>query len=99
MQRFWTWWRDDHVLFTEPGVGRMFATCTSCGRVMPHYRAVYSRGERSGIGCTCGSLKFSPANIPIWQQMWWLLIRGWLVRKVVLRKLRWDPRLPVRMPH
>jgi hypothetical protein len=98
-QRLLAWLRSDAVLFTQPGVGRMFAICLSCSRVMPHYWAVFTAGERDGIGCRCGCLKFSPANIALWRQVWWLFVRGWLVRKVILRKVRWDPRLPVRMPH
>lgn len=87
----------DRVLFSDPGVGRMFARCLSCGRVMPHYFAVFTAGERKSLGCKCGHTKFSPANLPVYQQIWWLFVRGFLVRKLLLRRTRWDPRLPVRL--
>ncbi len=86
-------------MFTDGDIGRMFATCLSCKRVMPHYHAVFTVGERKRIGCVCGGTRFSPANIPLWQQVYWLFLRGWLIRKVLQRKVRWDPRLPIRMSH
>jgi hypothetical protein len=34
-------------------------------------------------------------RIPSWQAAWWFFVRGWLVRKVILRARLWDPRMPV----
>lgn len=95
-----SWLGDDTVLWTTPGVDRLFCRCLGCGNVFPHYDAVYRAGERKTIGCrTCGGVKYSPANFPTLTQAWWLLVRGWLIRKVLLRKDNWDPRMPSRVPH
>lgn len=79
-------------------VAMAFARCMGCGAVYPHWHASMSAAEvkkRGFVGCRCGNLKIQPSYLPAWRSFYWFVIRGWLIRKVVLRKSRWDPRLPV----
>lgn len=85
------------VAFTEPGIGRVFLGCASCGRVMPHYK-VYGRVVehiRDGM-CVCGGGMFKVTRLPDWKAMWWVLVVGWFWRKTVKKEVEWDPRMPIR---
>lgn len=75
--------------------GMMFMTCDKCQALVPHWRYCLSAEEyhRDGVmGCTCGSIKVRPTIIPEWKAAWWVLVRGYLIRKVLQRKSNWDPR-------
>ena len=97
-------WVTDGWLTEGPQIGcpatqvRAFATCHTCGRVFPHWHATMTAKEakaRGFVGCACGSMKIQPGLIPAWQSAWWFIVRGWLIRKVLLRKRTWVPRLPI----
>lgn len=92
----WTWLADDHVLFTSPGVGRIFMRCDSCSRLRPAWELVAKAGSLKRLTCTCGSKFQRPTNLPAWRAFWWLIVVGWLWRKTVRRETFWDPRLPMR---
>ena len=82
----------------EPGQARMFTRCIQCGRVFPHWWASMTVAEakkRGRIGCSCGGLRIQPCLIPTWQSVYWFVVRGWLIRKVILRARLWDPRMVV----
>ena len=81
-----------------PGQARMFTRCLQCGGVFPHWWASMTAAEvkkRGKIGCRCGGLRIQPCLIPAWQSFYWFVIRGWLIRKVLLRARMWDPRMVV----
>lgn len=97
-------WVTDGWLTTGPQIGcpphqvRAFAVCIMCHRVFPHWLACMTAEEarkRGYIGCTCRGMKIQPVILPAWQSVWWFVVRGWLIRRVLLRKARWDPRMPV----
>ena len=77
-------------------VGRIFLTCKECRRVVPRWRVIRAKVGRGKIGCKCGCLYSQPRNIPEWQAAWWYLIRGRLVRGLILRRDDWEPRIPWR---
>lgn len=84
----------------QPGQARMFTRCLQCGRVFPHWwasaTAAEVKHERKGrIGCSCGGLRIQPCLIPAWQSIYWFIVRGWLIRKVLFRRRLWDPRMVV----
>ena len=81
-----------------PGQVRAFAICLVCQRVFPHWHASMTAAEakaRGFIGCKCGGMKIQPIRLPAWKSLYWFILRGWLIRKVLLKKERWDPRMPV----
>lgn len=81
-----------------PGQIKVFTRCIACGRVFPHWQANMTAAEarkRGRIGCACGGLRIQPVILPGWQSVWWFCIRGWLIRKVILRCRLWDPRMVV----
>lgn len=86
---------------SSPQVDRVFVICGDCGRVVPAWRCVMAKvqpGDR--IGCGCGSGVVLPRVIPNWRAAWWVLVRGFLIRRVLGRRRKqedWDPRLPVRV--
>jgi hypothetical protein len=91
--RRWFW--SDKVLWTTPHVARVFMICDKCRQIVPSWRLVGLKLQKSG--CRCGCSKTWAMQIPEWKAAYWLLIRGWLIRKVLLRKTtNWDPRLPLR---
>lgn len=72
--------------------------CDSCKRVVPHWDTSMTEKEakaRGFIGCKCGNIRMRPSIIPWYQSAWWMLVRGWLLRKHLLRKRLWDPRVPI----
>jgi hypothetical protein len=77
-------------------IGRVFIACEKCGRVVPHWRVIRLATERHRIGCRCGHLSCRYIRIPEWQAAWWVLVRGYLIRKFILRKRVFDPRIPWR---
>src|SRR5688572_18125666 len=105
--RVWAWfkkWVLDGWITEGPQVAcppdqvRAFARCLQCRRVFPHWWAYMKAEEakkRGKIGCPCGGMKLQPCIIPAWQAVWWFVVRGVVVRKLVLRKSNWDPRIPV----
>jgi hypothetical protein len=84
---------NDHVLFTTPGVDRIFIACGACHRTVPHYR-VY--GPTATGRCRCGHTMYRPVELPPWKAAWWLLVVGWLWRKTLRQQTAWDPRMPLR---
>lgn len=104
MIKFLKKWLTDGWLTTGPQIGcptgqvRAFAICLACHKVFPHWIASMTGAEakaRGFIGCPCGGMKLQPIILPAWKSVWWFVIRGWLIRRVILRKQRWDPRMPV----
>lgn len=92
---FWTWLTDDHVVFSEPGIDRVFARCTMCGRVFMHYWGCVTKEDRlkgRRVGCPCGGLKMRIAPVPFWQQAWFVLSR-YVWKKLIRKDPYWDPRL------
>ena len=54
--------------------------------------------KRNGrIGCFCGGLRIQPIRIRAYKSVWWMFVRGWLIRKIILREQNWDPRITVLM--
>jgi hypothetical protein len=89
------------VVFSTPDVGRVFLVCHTCHRVKPHWDISPSDadGEDGDGRCRhCGDNTVIPFRIPEWHAAWWVLVKGWLWRKTIRRKERWDPRLPWRQP-
>ena len=84
--------RGEFPLFSSPGVRRFFLLCKECRRVVPVWKLVGVKVNHPG--CRCGCLYTKPRNIPEWQAAYWLCVRGLLIRKLILRKTDWDPRLP-----
>lgn len=83
---------------TLPGHVKCFTVCTQCRRVFPHWLASMKAAEakkRGFLGCKCGGLRIQPQMLPTYQSIWWFVIRGWLIRKVLLKKDRWDPRMVI----
>lgn len=105
MTRFRAWfkkWVSDGLWTRGPQIGcppnqvRVFIRCVKCQRVFPHWLASMKADEvkkRGRIGCDCGSMQVSPSIIPSWQAFYWFVVRGWLIRHVLLKKPIWDPRM------
>ena len=89
-RRLWS----DRVLWSSPGVLRVLLCCDRCRRVVPFWRMVGVMPRP--VGCVCGCSKVWPSNVPQWRAAYWLLVRGWLVRKLLCRLPDWDPRMPLR---
>lgn len=89
--------RDEVVIGTEENVGRLFMRCRDCQRVVPAWNLLKVRP--GGItGCPCGSQYVVPRTIPTWLAVWWYFVRGLLIRKWILRRDNYDPRVPWRRP-
>jgi len=85
-------------LWTTPGETRVFTRCIGCGRIYPHWLASMKAEEvkrRGYIGCRCGGIRIQPVMIPGWQATWWMLVRGWFIRRLLFRERLWDPRMPL----
>jgi len=110
LERLWQWfkkWFLDGWLTSGPQIDtpdhlvKAFARCNGCGHIWPHWRSNITGEElKSGkvrpLGCRhCGGTHLRPCIIPSWESLWWFLVRGKLIRKVLLRKRLWDPRIPV----
>lgn len=80
-------------------VGRIFVRCKECRRVVPSWNLMRLKGDTDRVGCKCGSLEVKPRNIGKPLGMWWYFVRGLLVRKLILRKGNYDPRIPHRQGH
>lgn len=91
----WKRWRGS-VFGATPTVGRVFIACKQCRRVVPHWRTNRLATEHKPIGCTCGSLSCAYTRLPEWKAAYWVLVRGLLIRKWILRARLWDPRIPYR---
>ena len=79
--------------------GMMFMTCEKCHALVPHWRYCVTAEEYKAhgiIGCRCGSMHVRPSIIPEWKAAYWVLVRGYLIRKLVQRKANWDPRSVVK---
>jgi hypothetical protein len=94
----WTWLRDDHVVGTSPEIARYFLRCQSCQRIYRHYWGCVTAAEaRAGerVGCKCGTMKAGITVIPEWQAA--LFVSACFIwRKLIRKKLYWDPRMPAR---
>lgn len=83
----------------SPQVSRVFLVCNDCQRVVPMWRCVIAKvrpGQK--VGCTCGSGLVRPRRVSYATAAYWLVLRGIVVRRVLLRKRaqdEWDPRIPV----
>lgn len=91
----------DSVAFTTPQVARFFLACRTCFRVKPHWEvspADVDNEDGDGRCRTCGDNTFIPYHIPEWRAALLVLGMGWLWRKTLRRKDRWDPRVPMRRP-
>ena len=95
LKRFWTWLSDDHAVFTSPGVSRTFLRCSSCHRIVMHYWVCKGVGQTGRTGCPCGGVHVCSTRIPEWQAAWFVLSR-FVVRKCLLKRPYWDPRMPER---
>lgn len=95
LRQFWTWVTDDHAVFTTPEVARTFLRCGSCTRVVMHYWVCRGVGEPGRTGCPCGGVHVRPTRIPEWKAAYYVLSR-YLVRKLLLKRTYWDPRMPER---
>lgn len=96
---FRKWVIERPTLWATPDVGRVFMVCTGpagCGRVVPVWRLVSAKPAPGDQGCRCGNAYVRVKQIPAWQAAWWLFVRSWLIRKVILKKTNWDARMPVR---
>lgn len=96
------WLTEGPQIAVDAGHVKMFARCHKCRRVWPHWWSnctaeEFKAEKRRRLGCPCGSLQLSPCILPAWQSVWWFVVRGWLIRKVVLHARMWDPRMPVRL--
>lgn len=99
---FVTWlatcWRPPQTgaaLFASADVTRDFLRCDGCGRVFMHYWACKPAAEPGRIGCVCGGKQARTTLLPEWQAAYYVLSR-YVVRKLLLRRTYWDPRLPGR---
>lgn len=102
MDRLWAWverckqvLRNERVVGTTDDVGRIFMRCHDCKRVVPAWRLL-RKTLMGQVGCTCGSPYVVPREIPNWQAAWWYFVRGILVRKWLMRRDDFDPRVPWR---
>jgi hypothetical protein len=91
-------WRDaktrNRPFGTTDDSGRIFIACADCRRVIPVWRVVGHRAEVVGQCPSCGHGDFKPRQIPNWKAAWWVLVRGWLIRRVLQGKTNdWDPRI------
>jgi len=84
----------ERAVLAEDGIGRIFIACKECQRVMPHYRAYGPKEDPTSGMCKCGGVLFRPTVLPEWKAAWWVLVRGWLIRKKLQKKELWDPRMP-----
>jgi hypothetical protein len=79
----------------------LFMACDKCGRIVPHWRYCMTAAEVKAagghVGCWCGAITVRPSRIPEWKAAWWVLVRGYLIRKVLQRKQHWDPRAGVKV--
>lgn len=84
-------------LWATADVGRVFMVCYSCRRVVPAWRLIISKPRpNQRRGCVCGSGDVKSETIPEWRAGYWLLVRGFLIRRLIGRNAEWDPRLPLR---
>lgn len=91
----WAALRGEHALGARPDVRRVFVCCKTCQRVVPIWRLIVKKiqpGQR--LGCKCGKQEVETQRISEWRAAWWFLVRGLLVRYLILRRPDWDPRLP-----
>lgn len=97
-QRMKDVWQNKAVFGTTDEVGRLFIRCFSCRRIVPAWRVI---SEKPGgvPGCWCGSKDVRPDTIPTSAAVYWLLFRGLVIRKWILRTKNWDARIPWRQRH
>lgn len=98
LRRAWAWLTDDHVVGASPDVARHFMRCDSCGRLFYHFWGCKEPGEGGRVGCACGSISARLTRIPEWRAAF-ELARCFVWRRLVLRRQRWDPRMPSRLRH
>lgn len=83
------------AMFSAPGVGRRFMVCKDCRRVVPSWRLVVEKPKPGyRFGCRCGCTFCQPRVINDARAMYWVLVRGLLLRRLLQwRTDDWDPRL------
>ena len=95
------WLTEGPQFHTPPELHKSFARCHGCGAIWPHWWSnvtaeEFKTGKPRPIGCQkCGNSRLFPCLIPAWKSVWWFFVRGMLIRKVILKKRLWDPRIPV----
>lgn len=91
------WLTQGQQIATPPNLLKMFICCYVCRRTMPSWCVMMSAEDsrrRGHLGCKCGSMQVRPVRLSCWNSFWWFAIRGWLIRKVILKKnYNWDPRI------
>lgn len=83
------------AVFASDDVARDFLRCRGCGRVFMHYWACKPATEPGQVGCRCGGREARLTLLPEWQAAYYVISR-YVVRKLILRRTYWDPRLPTR---
>lgn len=81
---------------TPSNLIRVFVCCNQCGRTLPGWVVMMSPAEvkaRGFIGCKCGSMYLRPSRISAFKSFYWFAVRGWLIRKILLNRNNWDPRI------
>jgi hypothetical protein len=91
------WITQGPQIATPPNLLRMFICCYACRRTMPAWSVMMTAEEsrkRGYLGCRCGSMQVRPARLRCFNSFYWFAIRGWLIRKIILKKqYNWDPRI------
>lgn len=83
------------VIGTTPGVGRLFMRCYDCQRIVPAWQLL--KAKPGGVaGCVCGCTYVKPKTLAWLPASYWLFLRGFVIRKWILRSEAWDPRVPWR---
>ncbi len=85
-----------HALGASEHVQRYFLVCMECRRIVPMWTLVGDAKAMKRAGCKCGRGDVRPYPIGELRAAWWLLVRGLLIRKLLLRKASWEPRIPFR---
>lgn len=84
------------VIGAADGIGRIFVRCQDCSHVVPAWRLIKPHKTTERMGCKCGCMYVVPRTISTPLGLWWLFVRGYLVRGMILRKPDYDPRIPMR---
>ena len=87
--------KNEIILGSTPGVGRLFMACDMCGRIVPLWRLVATADRKKSyrMGCKCGSGQMRFTWVPFWKGLS-ILTGAYLWRRVILRYKNWDPRIP-----
>jgi hypothetical protein len=96
-RHLWRVLRNQDVLgATAPQVRKNFLVCHDCRRIVPIWRLVAHRPTRRGMGCRCGCQDVQIRQVSQVRAVWWLVVRGYLIRFLLLGKRdeqQYDPRI------